>query len=699
MVMSDKIKPEHLQRAAYVYVRQSSTQQMRYHQEGQRRQYALGERARQLAFARVVVIDEDLGRSGSGLEERPGFGRLLTAVCQGAAGAVFALEASRLARNNRDWHHLIDLCALTDTLIIDHDGVYDPGQLNDRLLLGLKGTMSEFELGLLRQRAREAFEQKVKRGYALWELPVGFIRTEDDRVEKIPDRQVQRAIEGVFKKFRELGSARQTTLWYREEQILLPEVKPGTAGKAISWRLPSGHRINQMLTNPCYAGAFAYGRTASQTVVQAGRARQSHRRKKPLAEWKVLILDNHPGYISWDHYRQHRQMLEDNVARRAGGGAGAAKRGPALLAGLLRCGRCGRKLHVLYSGSTGRVARYACQGGRVERGSASCLSIGALRVDRAVVDQVLEAIQPAGIEAAMAAMNRVLAAEDEKRKALELALEKARYEAHRAQRQFDAADPDNRLVASELETRWNNALARVAELESRIAALGERPGSLSEGQKEELLALGGELPALWSHPDAPVELKKRILRTVLHEIVIDSTDQPPQHVLWLHWQGGVHTELRVARNGRGKHRRAADRNVIDLIEELSKVCEDKTIAAVLNRLGYRTGQGKSWRAHRVANLRYYHRLANFEKCKAWLTLEQTAQTLQVSNTVVKRLIKQGILPAKQVVQYAPWTIERQDLQRPAVQAAVQAVREGRKLPHTMPGQQQLPLKSRIIQKV
>ena len=238
--MNEKIRAEHLERAAYVYVRQSSLQQVRHHREGQQRQYGLADRAQHLGFARVVVIDDDLGTSGTGRVARPGFGRLLTAVCEGTVGAVLALEASRLARNNRDWHHLIDLCGMTETLLIDDDGIYDPHLINDRLLLGLKGTMSEFELSLFRQRARQAFEQKVKRGCALWELPVGFVRTDEDRVDKSPDRQVQHAIQSVFQKFRELGSARQTMLYFRDEQIRLPEVVPGTAGQDVIWRLPTG---------------------------------------------------------------------------------------------------------------------------------------------------------------------------------------------------------------------------------------------------------------------------------------------------------------------------------------------------------------------------------------------------------------------------------------------------------------------------
>src|ERR1700692_3473583 len=292
--MSEKIKGHQLERGAYCYVRQSTRYQVRNHLESKELQYSLGGRAEQLGFCKVVVIDEDLGRSGAGTHERPGFGRLLASVCQGMAGAGVALEASRLARNNRDWHHLVDLCALAETLLIDSDGIYDPRVLNDRLLLGLKGSMAEFELGLLRQRAREAFEQKVKRGFALWELPVGFVRSEEGGIEKTPDRQVQQAIASVFQKFQQLGSARQATLWFRDDQIPVPRVKPGTAGQEVVWALPSSGRIRQMLRNPCYAGAFAYGKTAARTVIQEGRARHGSRYRKPQSEWKVLIVDHHP---------------------------------------------------------------------------------------------------------------------------------------------------------------------------------------------------------------------------------------------------------------------------------------------------------------------------------------------------------------------------------------------------------------------
>ena len=688
--MSEKISGHHLERGAYVYVRQSTPYQVRHHVEGKERQYALADRAKQLGFAKVIVIDDDLGRSGSGTHERPGFGRLLAAVCQGIAGAVFALEASRLARNNRDWHHLVDLCALAETLLVDSDGIYDPRVLNDRLLLGLKGSMAEFELGLLRQRAREAFEQKVKRGFALWELPVGFVRSEDGRIEKTPDRQVQQAIGNVFQKFQQLGSARQATIWFREERISVPHVKPGTAGREVTWTLPSSGRIRQMLKNPCYGGAFAYGKTAPHTVIEEGRVRQRSRYRKPQKEWKVLLLDHHSGYISWEKYLENQQRLEANVAW-DGEGSGAPKVGSALLSGLLRCGRCGRKLQVAYSGNGGRVPRYVCRGDRGDRGSSACFTMGSLRVDRAVVHSVLAAIQPAGIEAAVKISECSQAESDEKRKALELALERARYEANRARRQFDAVEPENRLVAGELEARWNHALEEVATLENRLTAMGEQPAPLSEQQKSELTALGDDVMALWNHPEAPVQLKKRILRTVLSEVVVESKPESPTHRVLLHWAGGVHTELQVERNRSGQHRRSAERTVIELVSELAKVCPDRVIAAILNRLGYKTGQEKTWNASRVAGLRGYHDIEPFLRQDGWVTQEQAARELNVSNTVVKRLIREHVLPATQIVECAPWVINQKDLSLPEVQLQVQAVRTGRRLPPTALDQRQLSL--------
>jgi hypothetical protein len=524
----------------------------------------------------------------------------------------------------------------------------------------------------------------------MWEVPVGFVRTDDDRCEQIPDRQVQQAVAGVFRKFHELGSARQTTLWYRDQNIPLPQVQPGTSGREIIWALASLSRVRQMLKNPCYAGALVYGRTATKTAIVEGRAHHTGRTRKSQEQWRVLLLDNHVGYISWDDYQRIQKMLEANGAMRIGQAGGAAKGGGALLSGLLRCGRCGRQMLVQYSGTSGRVPRYGCHGGRENRGSASCLSLGAWRVDQAVAEEVLAAIQPAGAQASLLALEQLALGQHEKSAALTLALERARYDANRVQRQYEAVDPENRLVAGELEKRWNSALARVTELEQQLQVIGKHAIVVTVEQKEQLLHLGQRLEEAWNHAAAPPELKKRILRTVLHEIMINHTEDNRAHLLVLHWQGGVHTELRVQRNRTGHHRRVTDIDVIELIRELSKVCIDSTIAATLNRLGYRTGTGKTWRAHSVSSLRYTHRLPNYIKGKDWLTVEQTAAALEFSETVIRRLVKQRILPANQVIESTPWIIARDDLELRRVQAEIQAVRQGRRLPKTSPDQGEFP---------
>jgi excisionase family DNA binding protein len=383
-------------------------------------------------------------------------------------------------------------------------------------------------------------------------------------------------------------------------------------------------------------------------------------------------------------------MLEENSSMRAGDTGGAARSGGALLSGLLRCGRCGRQMFVGYSGTGGRIPRYTCHGGRVDRGSAACQSLGARRVDEAVCDQLLEAVQPAGVQAALDALEQLDNYRHDKRQSLALALEQARYEVDRARRQYDLVDPANRLVAGELENRWNAALARAAELDRQLAELEQAQETVTPRERALLLELGGDLSSLWNHTATTAELKKRLLRAALREIVISDNEDRTEHVLVLHWQGGVHTELRVKRTKTGQHRCVADGDIIALASELSKVCTDQTTAATLNRLGYRTGTGKTWRAHSVADLRYYHRLPNYEKGVDWLTIEQAAAALKVSHTVIRRLIAEETLPATQVVPRAPRIIARESLSLPGVQAAVEAVHQGRQLRKPTPGQQEFP---------
>ncbi|MBI4624012.1 MAG: recombinase family protein [Verrucomicrobia bacterium] len=709
---TDKITPQHRQRIALVYVRQSTMTQVLHNRESQQRQYALKEYAVTLGFRLADVIDEDLGRSGSGLVERPGFARLLERVCSGEVGGVLALEASRLARNNRDWHHLVDLCAMTDTLVIDYDGIYDARLLNDRLLLGLKGTMSEFELGLLRQRAQEALRRKIARGEVLHVPPVGYERTEDNRLELTPDLQIQQAIKSVFARFREMGSARQVLLWCRQEGLQLPT--RDEHGRLV-WRLPVFGRILRFLKNPAYAGAFVYGRTMRRTSIEEGRQKRTRGHRREPKEWTVALRDHHAGYITWADYEANQCTLLENSTLR-GKMRSAVKSGAALLSGLLRCGHCGRPLHLTYTGNGGKHPRYYCRSATINHGGAACIRVGASRVDAAVVQQVLAALQPSGLDAARQAERL---AEDQRSRKLEtirLAQQKARYEADRCRRQFEAVEPENRLVAAELERRWNAALAEVARLDAPLPIPQAAEAPLATAEIARLRALGADLTTAWEHPAAPPELKKRILRTVIEEIIVrldsgkavptpPSAPEPPRAgscsgtteacaphpgansilTLTVHWAGGAHTTLQSITPARPAHPHATASDTVELIRQLATACADEQIAFVLNRNGHRTGKGLTWKAHNVADARRKHEIAAYlpDATQAWLTLAQTAAKLGMSPKTVRRLIASGSLPAQQIVAHAPWLIAPESLRLPRVVAlAVNLKKTGRcGLPH------------------
>jgi DNA invertase Pin-like site-specific DNA recombinase len=652
----------------------------------------LQDRARELGFQEVVVIDEDLGVSGAGHHERPGFGRLLAAVCDGRVGVVLAMEASRLARNNRDWHHLIDLCTLTQTLVVDAEGIYDPGLLNDRLLLGLKGTMSEFELGILRQRAQEAYRQKVLRGEVLTIVPVGFVRSHSKRIEMTPDRQVQEAVRRVFSDFERFGTLRQVLLWYHQEKITIPVARAGEAGRPTVWRLPNYQHLLRMLKNPTYAGAFAYGRTQCQTVVVEGRSRKHGGHRVAMENWQVLLKDHHAGYISWEQYLENLRILKSNRSKFHDVSSGAAKKGSALLSGLLRCARCGHKLRVGYRAREGKSPRYYCMTGNKEQGNPSCICFAAYKVEQAVVERVLEACQPMGIEASLQVLSTQSIEHDQKKRRLELALERVRYEAEHAQRQYEAVDPCNRLVAAELEARWNRALTELAEAEARLDAHQQSQITLSEQDRNRLLELGSHLNAAWNEASTPVELKKRIIRTLINDIVVDVNHPHATIEMQIHWAGGVHTPLKVRKNKFGSNSRAVDRDVVELVRELALVQPDSRIASTLNRLGYHSGTGKTWNETRVKNLRNYNQIPVFvmSEDRLWLTLEEAAEILKTGVTVVRTMIKKELLPARQVAKHAPWTIKREDLERPEIRNYVKTTRPGRPFQYTNDKQSLLP---------
>lgn len=655
-----KIGSSHLQRQAVVYLRQSTADQVQHNLESQRRQYALAERARALGWQEIVVIDDDLGRSGGGAH-RPGFERMLAMLCEGNIGAVFCIEASRLARNGRDWHTLLEFCRLVDALIIDEDGIYDARQTNDRLLLGMKGTLSEMELSTLRQRSYEALMQKARRGELHTSVAIGYVRTSDDRLELDPDRRIRKALERVFVKFRELGSIRQVLIWFRQERIELPAVAYGAAGRAVLWKLPVYNVVHHILSNPIYAGAYVFGRTKTVTRIEQGRKRSIAGLRVPQEQWQVLIPDHHEAYIDWDEYQANQRQITHNAAMKGRLVRGPARGGGALLAGLLRCGHCGRKFHVAYSGLKGQCLRYACQGGMINHGTGRCISFGGLKAERLIEQELLRRLEPLGVQAALGAIDLQLQSNDEQIAHKELALEQACYEVARARRQYEAVDPDNRLVAAELERRWNETLKRHNEIEEELQALRvNRPAPLSQDTREALLQLGEDLPALWHHPASSQQLKKRIVRTLLHEIVVRKEGEKIS--MRLHWQGGDHTELDFLKNKTGQHRYATPDNVVQLVRELARVQPDQGIVAILNRLGVRTGRGYAWTEGRLRTFRSSHGIAVYVEgerlARGELTLEETASRLNASRETVRRLIVSKTLPARQACKGAPWIINQ-----------------------------------------
>jgi len=657
--MNPKLTVERLGRRALVYVRQSTPGQVIHRQESQRLQYGLADRARGLGFQDIGVIDDDLGRSASGLVDRPGFQRLVAEVCTGEIGAVFCIEASRLARNGRDWHHLIELCGMVSAVLVDFDGVYDPNIINDRLLLGLKGTMSEFELNLFRQRSQEAIRQKAGRGELRFLLPVGFCWSSSGKIEKDPDQRVQQAIQLVFSKMLELGSVRQMLHRFRQENVQVPVLPRYPRQGPMVWKLPAYHNLLSILTNPVYAGAYAFGRRETRTKIVDGRMRKMGGRKKSRSSWTVLIRDHHPGYVSWEQYEHFQAMLAANAYMKSDGTVKSGRGGGALLSGLLRCRRCGRGIHPNYSGTPGhQVPRYDCNEAHRHHAEPRCISFGGAAVDEAVAKEVLGAIEGHAIEAALAAAEQVETQKREWRKAIERELEQARYEAKLAARRYEAVDPDQRLVAAELEARWNAALQKTREVEGKLQEFDSGINQAAPPSKELLLSLAQDLPAVWNAASTDMRLKQRIVRILIQEIVTDVEEDKREVVLLIHWAGGRHSELRVKKRGPGHHRWCTGVEAMEIVRQMAGKFGDALIASTLNRLGMHTGTGHTWDKQRVYALRHSHHLPAFDPSMppTTVTLKEAGRRLHVSPDLIRRMIAEKILPAHQVVATAPWEI-------------------------------------------
>ncbi len=663
MSESTKITTDHLRRCAVVYVRQSSSTQVENNRESTARQYHLAERAVELGWPReqVKILDEDLGISGSGLTDRAGFARMIAQVALGQVGIVLGLEVSRLARNNADWYRLLDLCGVTNTLIGDADGIYHPGLFNDRLVLGLKGTMSEAELHVLRARLLGGIRNKAARGELSRGLPVGLVRGEGDgEVLLHPDESVTAAIRAVFERFAEMGSARRVWLWFCSQGLRFP-LHSNTL-QDIRWVTPTYTKIHQVLTNPFYAGVYVYGRTQHLSYIDENGRVRKRIKARPRAEWPVFIRDHHQGFIDWATFEANQKRLAQNTRPRPHQGGGAVREGTALLQGIAACGGCGRRLKVHYTGRSSTPG-YHCAGKTIVNGRGEyCLNVGGCQIDAAVTAAFLAALAPAGLEASLKATEQLEADHETTVEQFRRDVERARYGAQRAERRYRAVDPDNRLVARGLEAEWEGALRELKESEAELARREHtRPLVLTPAERASLLALGKDLNTVWSAPTTTDRDRKELLRTLLEEVVMTVEREKFNAHLTLRWRGGLLSELDVPLPRSRPATVRTEEDTIELLRRLAAHYPDTVIAGILNRQGRTTARGLSFTANRVSSLRTNWEIPCFEAAAHTpdgdcMTIERAAQTLGLAPSTLHRWLNDGFIAGEQVTPGAPWRI-------------------------------------------
>ena len=659
--MTAKASSQQLQKTAYIYVRQSTMGQVRHHRESTERQYALKEKAMNLGWTEnfVRVLDGDLGRSGASMADRTDFKTIVTDVSLGKVGAVFALEASRLARSNADWHRLIEICGITGTLIVDEDGCYDPSDFNDGLLLGLKGTMAQAELHFIRARLQGGKLNKAQKGELRFPLPVGYVFDEAERIVKDPDDQVRGAITMVFSAFRQTGSAYGVVQHFATKNLLFPKRSYGGAwdGK-LHWGRLTDSRVLAILKNPSYAGVYAFGRyRCVKEILEDGEVR-SRIARMPREEWLVEIRDHHEGYLTFEQQLKNLDLIEKNRTNpKEAVLSGPAREGLALLQGLLICGCCGRRLTPRYRGNGGIYPIYDCNWRRREGLSkTSCMSVQCGYLDRAVETRLLEIVNKEQIDLALEAFEILQQRDQQISGQWKLRIQRAEYEVQLAQKQYDQVDPENRLVASTLERRWNDSLIELEKVKQQIAELSHEQSLIASFERDQVLALARDLPRLWHAPETSSKDKKRILQLLIDDITVE---KPERYVALLHvrWQGGICEDLKLELPRPSGERWRHSESLVKKVRKLAEENSDAEIAAQLNAEGLISAKGNPFTRSSVSWIRHKHKIPPAEKKKAdELTVKEVAKRFDVSPNVVYYWIERKIITARRLNNGSPYWI-------------------------------------------
>lgn len=659
MMMTSKISDRHLSRMACVYIRQSTVAQVRFNQESTERQYNLASKAQALGWSpqQIRILDRDLGQSGARTTKREDFKSLVSDVAMGNVGAIFSLEASRLARSNQDWHRLLELCAITSTLVIDEDGCYDPTEFNDSLVLGMKGTFAQAELHIIRTRLHGGKLNKAHKGELRFPLPVGFV-WDGDKIVLDPDQEVQGAVRSVFELFEKEGTAYAVVQRFNELGLRFPRRSYGGAwdGKLLWGRLTHS-RVVGLLKNPSYAGRYVFGRYQSRKQIAPNGEITTTSRLMPQEEWRVVIPDHHPGYISWDRFLANGQRMAANRTNHEVLG-GPAREGLCLLQGMLVCGHCGRRLSVRYTGNGGIYPMYECNWQHRDAVARHArMMLPAKPLDTAIADRLLTAVTPLTIELALKALTSLEERDQSIGAQWRRRIERARYEADLAERRYEAVDPANRLIASTLEQRWNDAMQRVIDLEAELASFERQTlRTITADQKQQILKLAGDFPRLWTAPTTAARDRKRMLRLLIKDITVEKGPEPKRLKLQIRWQGGATETVEV---GLAPNRADAVRyrpEFVVRIADLANHHDDREIATELNRLGLTSSTGKPFTESMISWIRFKHRIQGPSRPAGTLSVAEVRERYGVSHWVVYDWIEKGVVSAHRRKPGLPYAI-------------------------------------------